>query len=155
MHPGDYLCNITNTYNVSFAALLAVNNASTGSPVIDPQTLQLTSNMQLNVPHIPPQNCCPNFTYAVKAGESFFEISQRFSVDLAVLEEDNNHGPSNDQLTCGDQLVVRCQAGQPICQGEAWLLQSIVMDQVASLAAVATTGQVLSSQDALYMAWLA
>ena len=122
VHSGDYLCNITNTYSVSFAALLAVNNASTGSPVINPQTLQLNSNMQLNIPSVPPQNCCPNFTYAVKAGESFFQISQRFNVDLATLEEDNNHGPGNDQLTCGDQLVVRCQAGQPICQGEALLL---------------------------------
>ena len=95
---GDTLFGLSQQFNVSVQAIINAN------PGIDPNRLQI--GQTICIPRaVTPTPPCPNgFYYAIKAGDTFFRISQQFGVSVEAIIRAN---PTVDPN--------RLQVGQIIC----------------------------------------
>ncbi|MBU5438927.1 LysM domain-containing protein [Tissierella sp. MSJ-40] len=95
---GDTLFALSQRFNVSVQAIMNVN------PGIDPNRLQI--GQIICIPSMaPPVPSCPNgFLYTIRAGDTLFELSQRFNVSVQAII---NANPGIDPN--------RLQIGQVIC----------------------------------------
>lgn len=118
VQPGDYLCNITNHFDVSADAILTANSAYPGGVLVNATKDSLKSGITLTLP-CPSTPCCPSWKYAAHSDESFFSISRKFGVDFDALRLANNvniSDPDCCSISCGDAIVIPCLAGQPTCE---------------------------------------
>lgn len=113
MGPGDYLCNITNHFGVASDAILEMNPGA----LINNTKDNLKSGITLELP-CPESPCCPSWTYAARAGDSYYSISQAFGVDFDQLRQANNiptADPNCCNITCSDSITVPCTSSQKPC----------------------------------------
>lgn len=98
IRPGDTLFRLSQEFGVSVEAIMRAN------PGIDPNRLQI--GQRICIPRaVPPTPSCPNgFFYTIRAGDTLFELSQRFNVSVQAII---NANPGIDPN--------RLQIGQTIC----------------------------------------
>ncbi|MBW4828172.1 MAG: LysM peptidoglycan-binding domain-containing protein [Clostridiaceae bacterium] len=91
---GDTLFNIGQRFNVSVEALLRAN------PGIDPNNLQIGQVICIPGAMPPGPPPCPNgFFYTIRAGDTLFNIGQRFNVSVeALLRANPGIDPNNLQI---------------------------------------------------------
>ncbi len=96
---GDTLYLLASRFNTTVEAIIAIN------PRINPNNLQVGQSICIPGATPPPQPSCPNGTlYTVRAGDTFFRLSQQFGVSVDALMRAN---PGVDPT--------RLQIGQIIC----------------------------------------
>lgn len=120
VQPGDFLCNITNNYDVSADAILTANRAYPGGILINATKDHLKSDITLDLP-CPSTPCCPSWTYAARSGDSFFSISQQFGIDFDTLRLANNIDISDPEccpIFCSDAITIPCSGEEPTCATE-------------------------------------
>ena len=113
VHQGDYLCNITNHFGITSDALLTANPGVLLNNSRD--NLQSGINLSLPCTQAP---CCPAWTYAARAGDSYYSISKAAGVDFDKLRQANNISttdPACCNITCGDSIVVPCSPLMASC----------------------------------------
>jgi peptidoglycan endopeptidase LytF len=106
---GDTFFALSQRFNVSLDAILAAN------PGVDPQNLQIGQTVCIpGAPPSPPPGPCPGFFYVIQAGDTFFQLSQRFNVPLdAILAA--NPGVDPQSLQIGQTVCI--PTGEPVCPG--------------------------------------
>ena len=113
VQPGDYLCDITNQYGITSDAVLTANPGV----LVNNSRDALRSGITLALP-CPEAACCPTWTYAAKAGDSYNSISQKFAIGFDQLRQANKINTTNPDccnITCGDFITVPCSPQQPPC----------------------------------------
>ncbi|MDI3270652.1 MAG: LysM domain-containing protein, partial [Bacillota bacterium] len=97
---GDTFYSLAQKYGTTVAAIQAAN------PGVDPSKLQI--GQVICIPQVtpPPKQCPPHtFPYTVKAGDTFFRLSQRFGVSVQALQA-ANPGVDPNQLVVGSILCI-------------------------------------------------
>lgn len=107
--PGDSLYGLARRFNISVEDIMAAN------PGIDPQNLQIGS--QICIP-VPPVGQCPGgFLYVIRAGDTYYSIARQFGTVVPALIA-ANPGVNPDQLVIGQTICVpapkpiRCPNGR-------------------------------------------
>lgn len=96
---GDTFYQLSQRFNVPLDAILAAN------PGVDPKNLQIGQLVCIpGAPPTPPPEPCPGFLYVIQAGDTFYQLSQRFNVPLDAIIAAN---PGVDPR--------RLQIGQAVC----------------------------------------
>lgn len=96
---GDTFFKLSQRFNVPLDAILAAN------PGVDPKNLQIGQLVCIpGAPPVPPPKPCPGFFYVIQAGDTFYQLSQRFNVPVDAIIAAN---PGVDPR--------RLQIGQAVC----------------------------------------
>ncbi|MGI6405685.1 MAG: LysM peptidoglycan-binding domain-containing protein [Syntrophaceticus sp.] len=113
---GDTFFALSQRFNVPLDAILAAN------PGVDPQNLQIGQTVCIpGAPPSPPPGPCPGFFYVIQAGDTFFQLSQRFNVPLdAILAA--NPGVDPQSLQIGQTVCI--PTGEPVCPGFIYTIQA-------------------------------
>jgi LysM repeat protein len=92
------------------------------NPGVDPQNLQIGQTVCIpGAPPSPPPGPCPGFFYVIQAGDTFFQLSQRFNVPLdAILAA--NPGVDPQSLQIGQTVCI--PTGEPVCPGFIYTIQA-------------------------------
>jgi len=90
---GENLWSISQRYNVSLHTILSVNGL--------PSTTALVPGLALYLP----DNSLPTRAYQIKAGDSLWEIAQRFNSNLSLIRT-ANPGINIDQLHIGQMIAI-------------------------------------------------
>ena len=99
IRPGDTLFGLSQQFGVSVEAIMRAN------PGINPNNLQI--GQRICMPGaVPPMPSCPNgFFYTIKAGDTFFSLSQQFGVSLdAIIRA--NPGVNPNMLQIGQIICI-------------------------------------------------
>lgn len=107
---GDTLFALARRFNTTVQAITNAN------PGINPNSLQI--GQQICIPVAPTPGTCPGgFTYAVRAGDTFFSIARRFGTTVSALQA-ANPGIDPNRLQIGQQICVPAPAPAPgTCPG--------------------------------------
>jgi peptidoglycan endopeptidase LytF len=108
---GDTFFLLSQRFNVPLDAILAAN------PGVDPNNLQI--GQRVCIPSGVP--VCPGFFYVIQAGDTFFQLSQRFNVPVAAIEA-ANPGVDPNNLQIGQRICI--PAGGPECPGFIYTVQA-------------------------------
>jgi peptidoglycan endopeptidase LytF len=108
---GDTFFLLSQRFNVPLDAILAAN------PGVDPNNLQIGQRVCIP-PGVP---VCPGFFYVIQAGDTFFQLSQRFNVPVAAIEA-ANPGVDPNNLQIGQRICI--PAGGPECPGFFYVIQA-------------------------------
>lgn len=97
---GDTFFQLSQRFGVSLNAILAAN------PGVAPESLQIGQLVCIpTTPPGPPPTPCPGFIYIIQAGDTFFELSQRFNVPVdAILAA--NPGVDPQKLQIGQAVCI-------------------------------------------------
>ena len=102
---GDTLFALARRFNTTVQAIINAN------PGIDPNSLQI--GRMICIPVAPAPGTCPGgFTYAIRAGDTFFSIARRFGTTVSALEA-ANPGVDPNRLQIGQQICVPAAAPTP------------------------------------------
>ncbi len=108
IRPGDSYYSLAKRFNTTIPALIAAN------PGVDPRNLQI--GMQICIPVPPTGESCPGgFLYVIRAGDTFFSVSQRFGIAVAALAA-ANPGVDPNMLAVGQLICVPAPQPTP-CPG--------------------------------------
>ena len=97
--PGDTFYKLGQQFNVSVEALMRAN------PGVDPNNLQI--GQVICIPQMaPPTPPCPNgFLYTIRAGDTFYKLSQQFNVSVEALMR-ANPGVDPNNLQIGQVICI-------------------------------------------------
>jgi len=130
VRPGDTLNSIATRYGTNLVGLLELN------PTLRLRTL--TEGMTICVPKVPQRPPCINGAYyAVKEGDSFYNIAQRYSLPLNILLEANPEANPYDlkvgQEICIPNVPAGCPFGTVVVIREGTRLSDILISYNLSL----------------------
>jgi peptidoglycan DL-endopeptidase LytE len=101
---GDSLYKIARTYDVSVSKLKTANNL-TGNLIFPDQQLEIPEADRTAEPAAPDQEGAPDiFVYTVQAGDSLWELSQRFQTPIETIKRLN--GLNSNFLLIGQKLII-------------------------------------------------
>jgi len=117
VQPGDSLFTIAQRFGTTVDAILAVNPQITDPDVIFP-------GQRICIPTgVPPRpRPCPGFIYAVRPGDTLFEIAQRFGTTVAAILAVNPQITDPDLIFPG-QLICIPRPGAPFCPGFVYVVR--------------------------------
>lgn len=107
--PGDNAFRISQTYGVSLAALVALNNIGDDYVIYPGQELRIPCDE--NAPLFPSTaaqtTCESRSTHIVQPGENLFRIAQRYGVTVDDIVAANNL-PDRGQIYVNQELIIPC-----------------------------------------------
>jgi len=130
VRPGDTLNSIASRFGTNLVGLLELN------PTL--RLRSLTEGMTICVPRVPPRPPCINGAYyAIREGDSFYNIAQRYGIPLNLLLEANPEANPYDlkvgQEICIPNVPPGCPFGTLVTIQEGTRLSDILISYNLSL----------------------
>jgi peptidoglycan endopeptidase LytF len=116
---GDTFFVLAQRFNISVNAIINAN------PGVDPNNLQIGQTICIpTAPPGPPPGECPGFLYVIQAGDTFFQLSQRFNVSVdAIIAA--NPGVNPNILQIGQTVCIPTEPpGPPECPGFIYTIRA-------------------------------
>ncbi|GMG97419.1 LysM peptidoglycan-binding domain-containing protein [Tepidimicrobium xylanilyticum] len=101
IRPGDTLFQLANRFNTTVDAITRIN------PGIDPNRLQIGQSICIpGATTPPPPGTCPNgFFHVIRAGDTYFRLSQQYGVSVdAIIRA--NPGVDPNRLQIGQRICI-------------------------------------------------
>ena len=112
---GDTFFLLAQRFGTTVAAIEQAN------PAADPNNLRI--GQVICIPQAPAPPVCPNgFLYTVQAGDTYFQLAQRFGTTVAAIQQ-ANPGVNPNNLQIG-QVICIPQAAPTVCPGFLYTIQA-------------------------------